>query len=830
MGETDEKETTPTETAPATEVEEPKETEKLLNKDDKKAENESANTPNTDEKKVDESADKKPVANGDEIIDIPEKTPTTQEGREVKPKKIPIGGIKMPGFFTRNKPKSDGDGADGELLENAGNEAKAEEQEKVAKETRPSIFSSFRFRNPFAKKPAETVDESEKKEEKGEKGEGEINEPPKTESADEAAPPKKSLLNAIRLPIANIPKKLRSLKGNRDADVEMGGGPNNKAGLASMETLDDSLKDTENGKDVTDKAIAVENDSLETVKITEKDDGENEKKKEKEAGEEQVPVTEKKTIVERIRGFHMSMDDLAIVGGVLLFFLLVALIFVFTFIGKSELTSAPVRDGKFIQAVTSCGMVEGVLEDTFAFAFRGIPYAIPPVGENRWKPAQVIDNVDGCWNGTFKAHNATPVCWQIYANGSVDGTEDCLKLDVITPHVRYDNPLPVVVLIGAESFTGNSPNILRPSARYARARDVIFVRPNFRVGIFGFLSLDALSRSTHPPTSGNYGLSDILAVLKWVNLNIHHFGGNPKAVTLFGHRAGATIVTALVTSPQAQDLFARAWVTSGASTFPGKPLPESERENSAYLSQIKCQDAECLRKAEDEELLDAVPDTWRRVWADLPTSAENVSSRHEWLVLDGQILHEHPANVWKKEDFIPKKLVIGTTAHESHSEKLFLKHKEWTPELVKEHIQNSIIGQLGLVDVVLKRYNATYQGLVSMISDIRTICPLLTIARLQPSVPFYVVTQPAGELNLAGVDDDVQAILGRYEPHTPEQRRYVSAIQQLFYHYVSHGEIKQFEVRRRVLDIGQDALSVENYPNCDFWITRDIVPRYARLD
>lgn len=171
MGETDEKETTPTETAPATEVEEPKETEKLLNKEDKKSENESAGTPNVEEKKVDESVDKKPVVNGDEIIDIPEKTPTTQEGREVKPKKIPIGGIKMPGFFTRNKPKSDGDGADGELLENAGNEAKAEEQEKVAKETRPSIFSSLRFRNPFAKKPAEPVEEPEKKDEKVEKGE-----------------------------------------------------------------------------------------------------------------------------------------------------------------------------------------------------------------------------------------------------------------------------------------------------------------------------------------------------------------------------------------------------------------------------------------------------------------------------------------------------------------------------------------------------------------------------------------------------------------------------------------------------------------------------------
>lgn len=259
---------------------------------------------------------------------------------------------------------------------------------------------------------------------------------------------------------------------------------------------------------------------------------------------------------------------MAIIGGVLLFLLLVAIICAFSFTGNQHVSSSPLRDGRFITAVTSCGIVEGMLEDS-AFAFRGIPYAVPPVDENRWKPAKLIDNIDGCWNGTFQAHNSTPVCWQIYANGSMDGIEDCLTLDVVTPHVRYDNPLPVVVLIGAESMTGDSPSKMRPSARFSRARDVIYVRPNFRMGVFGFLALDALSKSTHPPTSGNYALSDIIAALEWIQLNIHHFGGNPKSVTLFGHRSGATLVSAIVTSSKANDLFARAWVTSGAALFPG---------------------------------------------------------------------------------------------------------------------------------------------------------------------------------------------------------------------------------------------------------------------
>lgn len=255
---------------------------------------------------------------------------------------------------------------------------------------------------------------------------------------------------------------------------------------------------------------------------------------------------------------------MAIVGGVVLFLLIVILILIFSLSGNPALKEPPLRDGKYIRAVTSCGPVEGVVEDS-SFAFRGIPYAMPPVGERRFKAAEPIERLEGCWNGTLKAYEPSPVCWQIFANNTTDGTEDCLKLDVITPYVRYENPLPVIVLIGADSLIGDSPNKLRPSARIAHQRDVVFVRPNFRLGVLGFLASEELSKSVRPPTSGNYALTDILAVLRWIQLNIYHFGGNPKSVTLFGHRAGATLVSALITSPKAKDLFTRAWVSSGSA-------------------------------------------------------------------------------------------------------------------------------------------------------------------------------------------------------------------------------------------------------------------------
>ncbi|XP_046807466.1 neurotactin [Lucilia cuprina] len=845
MGEQEEKETPQTESTPQQEVvEEPKETDKMLEKkddetkqsaeklaEDKKKSASKPTTPTTEKKDKDskESDEKKANGGGEEIIDIPEGGAKTEaadgsderklsaEEREVKPKKIPIGGLKLPGFFMKNKPKSDGDGAEGELLEKENKEETEEGESKpTKKEEKPAKNFGERLRNFFVRKPAE-------KQAKQQAANAEADN--KSEATAEAAettaeqqnsdgPPKKrGLLNAIKLPIANMVPKKKS-----DDDVELGMG---KAGLASMETLDDSLKD----QDCVDKASTKNNGVEEIAKLKKSPSGEIKQANDEKSPDEidEPPVS----FCQRLRSYKCSVDDALIALGILLFVLLIAVIGYV--LSHETLTSPPIREGRYMDAVTGCGMVEGLKEDG-AFAFRGIPYALPPVGDRRWRPAQIIEGIDDCWNGTLKAHNSSELCTQRLGNGTVVGDEDCLYLDVVTPHVRYDNPLPVIVMIGAESLTGPSPGVLRPSARYSRSHDVIFVRPNFRLGAFGFLALEALTKDTYPHTSGNYALSDIIAALKWIKLNIAHFGGDPKSVTLLGHRAGGTLVSALVTSKKAEDLYTRAWVSSASAILPGKALTESEKRNQEIMQAIECQDVDCLRSTTAEKIWDATPDTWLHFPLDVPTLEENSTAHHEWLVIDGDILQEHPAESWKIEHTGNPKLVMGTTAHESHTDKLH-KRTNWTAEEVRNFLESSKIGALNLTDEAIQRYNATnYRALISMISDIRTICPLLTNARLQPSVPFYVVTQGEGEEQLATVDADVQAILGRYEPHTVEQRRFVSSMQQLFYYYVSHGTMPQYEPRRRVLNIGQDPLPQEDYPNCNFWISNDIVPRYARVD
>lgn len=198
--------------------------------------------------------------------------------------------------------------------------------------------------------------------------------------------------------------------------------------------------------------------------------------------------------------------------------------------------------------------------------------------------------------------------------------------------------------------------------------------------------------------------------------------------------------------------------------------------------------------------------------------------------MDGRILKEHPGDVWSRDSDLPVKLVIGSTAHAGSSEKLLLKHTKWTEELVKQHINESFLSVKNLTEEALKMYPTTYKGLSSMISDIRIICPLFSISSEMHKVPFYVVNQTRFEQDIADIDSDVDAILGRYEPKTPEQRRYFSAMQGLFYHYVWHGKIEQNMIGQKVLVVGQDVLAQPSYSHCAFWIVKNVVLSYAALD
>ncbi len=191
--------------------------------------------------------------------------------------------------------------------------------------------------------------------------------------------------------------------------------------------------------------------------------------------------------------------------------------------------------------------------------FRGLPYALPPVGERRWRPPAPMLR----WAGLRDALRPGAACSQparrggsIYVSALDATAEDCLFLDIWTPSGARD--LPVFVWIHGGSFiwgAGSEPYY--DGAELAR-RGAVVVTINYRLGVFGFLAHPELSAETPDGISGNYGLLDQIAALEWVKENIAAVGGDPASVTIAGESAGALSVLHLMAAPAARGLFAKA--------------------------------------------------------------------------------------------------------------------------------------------------------------------------------------------------------------------------------------------------------------------------------
>jgi para-nitrobenzyl esterase len=219
------------------------------------------------------------------------------------------------------------------------------------------------------------------------------------------------------------------------------------------------------------------------------------------------------------------------------------------------------------------GVVEG-RRDLNVISFKGIPFAAPPLGANRWRAPQPVVP----WSGVRPAVAYGPDCMQVPFPGDaaplgVTPAEDCLYLNVWQP-AKAGRHRPVMVWLYGGGFVngGSSPPEYDGSAF---ARDgIVLVSFNYRVGNFGFFAHPALSAEQPGQPLGNYGYMDQIAALRWVQKNIAAFGGDPSNVTIFGESAGGISVHALLLSPRAQGLFQKAIIESGAgeSGVGGRPL------------------------------------------------------------------------------------------------------------------------------------------------------------------------------------------------------------------------------------------------------------------
>jgi para-nitrobenzyl esterase len=223
---------------------------------------------------------------------------------------------------------------------------------------------------------------------------------------------------------------------------------------------------------------------------------------------------------------------------------------------------------------TESGPVRGVEQDKVT-AFKGLPYAVPPVGALRWHvpeaPAKWAAPRDAAKFGADCLQNAMPGV----AGSGQPASEDCLYLNVWTPKPSKGAKLPVMVWIHGGGFVSGSSALPETDGARLAGRGVVLVSFNYRLGRFGFFAHPGLD-------GGNWGLMDQIAALQWVKRNIAAFGGDPANVTIFGESAGGESVLRLMASPAARGLFAKAIASSGGGRDKWPSLAQAQAKGTAF--------------------------------------------------------------------------------------------------------------------------------------------------------------------------------------------------------------------------------------------------------
>lgn len=262
---------------------------------------------------------------------------------------------------------------------------------------------------------------------------------------------------------------------------------------------------------------------------------------------------------------------------------------------------------------TANGKIQGAVNtDKTVRIFKGIPFAAPPVGDLRWKAPQPVQN----WKGTKQctAFGASPIqnkpqpflCWsEEFIAQPEPLSEDCLYLNVWTTAKAKSEKQAVFVWIYGGGLSSGSANCAIYDGEEMAKKGVIFVSLNYRVGVLGFMAHPELSKESGNNASGNYGILDQIAALKWVQKNIAAFGGDPNNVTIAGQSAGAFSVTALIASPLAKGLFHKAIPQSGGllgNMLLSQNLAKAEEVGLNFMKKANVGSIAELRKTTAEAL------------------------------------------------------------------------------------------------------------------------------------------------------------------------------------------------------------------------------------
>ena len=258
-------------------------------------------------------------------------------------------------------------------------------------------------------------------------------------------------------------------------------------------------------------------------------------------------------------------------------------------------------------------ITSGILEGTFnpstkIYSYKGIPFAQPPVGNLRWKEPQMPSN----WTDVRKADHFSHMPMQKHVFSDMifradTMSEDCLFLNVWTPAKTKKEKLPVLVYFYGGGFVGGDGSESRYDGESMAQKGIVTLTISYRLGIFGFFAHPELTQESPHHASGNYGLMDQTAALRWVQKNIAAFGGDPNRVTIAGESAGSIAVFAQMASPLSKNLIAGAIGESGAMikpTLPPVTLAEGEKIGTDFAAKVNARSLADLRAIPADQLLD----------------------------------------------------------------------------------------------------------------------------------------------------------------------------------------------------------------------------------
>ena len=310
------------------------------------------------------------------------------------------------------------------------------------------------------------------------------------------------------------------------------------------------------------------------------------------------------------------------------------------------------------------GEVQGAVTEGISI-FKGIPFAAPPVGDLRWKaPAPVK-----AWTGIKKADAFGPACMQ--AAGGMRSTapvsEDCLYLNVWTPAKKPGEKIPVIVWIYGGGFSGGSTSTPMYDGMGFAKKGVVLVSVAYRVGPFGFFAHPELSRESGKG-SGDYGLEDMIAGLKWVKENIARFGGDPSKVTIFGHSAGGMAVSILAASPATKGLFRRAICMSGGSFAPLQTSNQTGTGMGLGISSLKMAESigeEFLKKSGAADIKAARALSAEEIQKNLAGGMGGIGRFKP--VADGYIVPNDLYSLYQAGRFNDTPILVGNTSDEAAS-------------------------------------------------------------------------------------------------------------------------------------------------------------------